>query len=212
MQRRCAAVALAVFTAFGAQSQTADPRSDAPEAPVTVAHPLKEASSYPEALALWRDADDLNAWLGHRFRYDMARAMQLSETQRSTGARLPIIEPARFFESPEGVCVDLSRFAVETLRAIAPGTQPKYLMIEFDPVTLQGNTLRRHWVVSFERDGQRYFFADSKRPGHIAGPYAQTQQFIDDYAAYRGRRIVAFREVDTYARGRRTPAARQTRS
>jgi len=32
--------------------------------------------------------------------------------------------------------VDLARFAVETLRAVAPETKPRYLMIEFDPVTM----------------------------------------------------------------------------
>jgi len=85
------------------------------------------------------------------------------------------------------------------------------LMIEFDPVSIAGNTLRRHWVVSFERGGERYFFADSKRPGHIAGPYASTQDFIAEYARYRGRRIVSFREVETYERKLRTLATRQKR-
>ena len=84
-------------------------------------------------------------------------------------------------------------------------------MIEFDPVSIAGNTLRRHWVVSFERGGERYFFADSKRPGHIAGPYASTQDFIAEYARYRGRRIVSFREVETYERKLRTLATRQKR-
>jgi hypothetical protein len=49
-------------------------------------------------------------------------------------------------------------------------------MIEFDPVSLAGNTLRRHWIASYERNGMRYFFADSKRPGHIAGPYPGTRR------------------------------------
>jgi hypothetical protein len=84
-------------------------------------------------------------------------------------------------------------------------------MIEFDPVSISGNTLRRHWVASFERDGKRYFFADSKRPGHMAGPYGSTQEFIAEYAAYRGRRIVSFREAETFERKARTPAAKQTR-
>jgi hypothetical protein len=83
---------------------------------------------------------------------------------------LPIYQPHKFFAAPSGVCVDLSRFAVETLRHIDPDARASYLMIEFAPVTIGGNTLRRHWLASFTRDGKYYFFADSKRPGHIAGP------------------------------------------
>jgi len=81
-------------------------------------------------------------------------------------------------------------------------------MIEFDPVTIRGNALRRHWVASFERDGKLYFFADSKRPGHIAGPYDSTQAFIDDYARYRGRTVVAFAERSTYERATRAAASK----
>ena len=77
-------------------------------------------------------------------------------------------------------------------------------MIEFDPVTIRGNALRRHWVASFARDGKLYFFADSKRPGYMAGPYETTQAFIADYARYRARTIVAFSERATYERTART--------
>lgn len=85
-------------------------------------------------------------------------------------------------------------------------------MIEFDPVSVRGNTLRRHWLVSFERGGQHYFFADSKRPGHIAGPYASVQAFVDEYAHYRGRRIVAFSERESYERRLRTRAVAEPAS
>ena len=85
-------------------------------------------------------------------------------------------------------------------------------MIEFDPVSIAGNTLRRHWIVSFERDGRHYFVADSKRPGHIAGPYASSDEFIAEYARYRGRRIVSFVERDSYERTMRTLAVRQPAS
>lgn len=93
-----------------------------------------------------------------------------------------------------------------------PAAKPMYVMIEFDPVSIGGNTLRGHWVASFERHGRRYFFADSKRLGHLAGPYASTQEFIAEYAQYRGRRIVSFREVESYERKARTPAVRQSRA
>jgi hypothetical protein len=107
------------------------------------------------------------------------------------------------------VCVDLARFAVETLHVIEPAAKPKYIMIEFEPVTVHGNTLRRHWLVFFERNEKRYFFADSKRPGHVAGPYSSTEEFIAEYARYRGRYIVSHRELESYQRRMRTFATAQ---
>jgi hypothetical protein len=88
----------------------------------------------------------------------------------------------------------------------------QYLMIEFDPVQIRGQMLRRHWVATFERDGQHWFFADSKRPGHIAGPYPSTQAYIADYAAYRGRAIVAWRELPSYQRSVKVRAQRSDRA
>ncbi len=192
-------------------AQRADPLSDAPEARSAPSAALIEADSYDQALARWRSADDVNAWIGARFQYDMQRALRLSETQRERGGRLPVHAPETLFQRPHGVCVDLSRFAVETLRRIEPAAKPAYLMIQFDPVTVQGQVLRRHWVARFERDGKLYFFADSKRPGHIAGPYADTAEYIRDYAAYRGRGIVAFREMESTDKQRRTLASKQAR-
>jgi hypothetical protein len=191
-------------------ASTADPASDAPEPGRTTTALADAPASYADALQRWKGAAEVNAWIGARFEYDLQRAMLLSETQRSRNARLPIHEPAAFFANPRGVCVDLSRFAVETLRAVDPASRPGYLMIEFNPVAIRGNTLRRHWVASFQRDGQTWFFADSKRPGHIAGPYADTQAFMTEYAKYRGREIVAVKEMDGYERKLRSaPSARE---
>jgi hypothetical protein len=173
--------------------------------------PFKDAASYAQALQIWRTPEDVNAWIDARFAYDHSRAMMLSETQRGGPRQLPIYPPHDFFAAPSGVCVDLSRFAVETLRHIDPALKPSYLMIEFAPVTIAGNSLRMHWLASFQRDGKLYFFADSKRPGHIAGPYDSAREFIDEYAAYRGREIVAFRELDSYQRSQSTAASRQRR-
>ena len=188
----------------------ADPASDAPEGPRQVVA-FKDAASYDEALRTWRSAEDVNAWIGARFAYDLPRAMLLSESQRGKSGSPPIHAPAAFFAAPSGICVDLSRFAVETLRQIDPGLAPSYLMIEFAPVTVAGNTLRKHWVASFVRDGKHYFFADSKRPGHIAGPYADAREFIAEYAAYRNRTVVSFSELPTYQRRQRALAAQQRR-
>jgi hypothetical protein len=77
-------------------------------------------------------------------------------------------------------------------------------MIEFAPMQIAGNSLRLHWLVRFKRGGKTYFFADSKRPGHIAGPYNDTREFINDYEQYRGRKIVTFRELESYHKQQRT--------
>jgi hypothetical protein len=197
--------------AGAALAQRADPASDAPEGRTRAAVPLRDATSYDDALARWRDASDVNAWIGAHFEYDMQRALRLSESQRERGPRLAIHAPAAFFGAPKGVCVDLSRFAVETLRRIDPTSKPSYLMIEFAPVSIQGQVLRRHWVARFERDGQFYYFADSKRPGHVAGPYADDAAYLKDYADYRGRAVVAFRARHSTDRTTRTMAAKQQR-
>ena len=120
------------LAALAAGAQQADPASDAPEQRFTAPSAVPPPTSYPDALARWRTPEDVNAWIGAHFQYDMARALQLSETQRARNGRMPILAPDAFFAQPAGVCVDLSRFAVETLRTTAPQTRPAYLMIEFD--------------------------------------------------------------------------------
>ena len=189
----------------------ADPASDAPETRTRGPAPAMPARSYAEALRSWQSAADVNDWIGARFEYDMARALQLSETQRRQHGRMAIVDPEAFYAEPRGVCVDLARFAVETLRVVQPEAGARYVMIEFDPVAIAGNTLRRHWVVSFRSDGKYYFFADSKRPGHVAGPYESTQEFMTEYARYRGRNIVSFAEAESYERRARTLAVKQGR-
>ncbi len=186
-------------------SYAADPLSDAPEDRERAIHNAQDYPSYAQAVQAWRTPEDLNAWIGAKFEYDADRSMLLSETQRAQRPGPPIVPPAEFFAAPRGICVDLSRFAVETLRAVAPDLKARYVMIEFDPAVIRGNTLRRHWVATFERGGKHYFFADSKRPGHIAGPYASTRAYLDDYAKYRGREIVAFRELDSFMRQSKAP-------
>lgn len=189
--------------------QASDPASDAPEAPRSHAGVVPDIDSYRGALELWRTPEDVNAWIGARFTYDTPRAIALSESQRNKSGPLPIHPPGEFFASPSGVCVDLSRFAVETLGQIDPDLAPRYLMIEFAPVTIDGNTLRLHWLAMFKRGGNYYFFADSKRPGYMAGPYSSTREFIEAYSTYRGRQVVAFRELESYRRKQRTLASKQ---
>jgi hypothetical protein len=201
-------VAVSLVASIGARA--ADPRSDAPDARIVAAIATPAPPSYDAALRSWRGAGDVNDWIGSHFAYDAPRSMLLSETQRGA-ARLAIHRPEDFYAEPSGVCVDLARFGVETLRAIDPGARPFYLMLEFAPLEIAGNVLRRHWMAGFERGGHRWFFADSKRPGHLAGPYEGTKAFVDEYAAYRHREVVAFRELESYERATRTFATKRVR-
>jgi hypothetical protein len=189
---------------FAGPLHSADPSSDAPEYPPDSTAVLKTADSYEHALQVWNTPEDISAWIAHNFSYDMARAMRLSETQRAKNSDFSIYTPSEFFTTKGGVCVDLSRFGVETLRSIDPQSDPGYLLIEFAPMHVAGNTLRFHWLASFKRDGKTYFFADSKRPGHIAGPYKDATEFVRDYEQYRDRKIQAFREVESYKKQQRT--------
>jgi hypothetical protein len=173
---------------------------------------LSEAqTAYDRAVQSWTAPEDISAWIAARFTYDTDRAVQLSATRRAKDGAIAIHEPAAFFETGSGVCVDLARFGVETLRRIAPHSEPRYLMLELEPATIRGNTLRLHWLASFRRDGKLYFFADSRRPGHIAGPYDDAQAFVAHYA-YDGRRVLTFRELETYEKTRRARAVMRQRT
>ena len=136
MRRVLAPFLLAFLAACGSLRGTADPASDAPEGQRLHLAAFKDATSQLQALQVWRTPEEVNAWIGAKFHYDLSRAMVLSENQRSRSGRLPIYPAQEFFVAPSGICVDLSRFAVETLRQIDPDLQANYLMIEFSPVTL----------------------------------------------------------------------------
>ncbi len=154
--------------------------------------------SYTQALGTWKTAEDINKWVSGSFTYDRARAIKLSSNRKKQIKGISIYKPSEFFVTKAGICVDLARFGVETLKKIDPNSDPNYLMIEFDPIQINGNTFRLHWLVSFKKDGKKYFFCDSKRPGFLAGPYNSTQVFINEYEQYRGRKIVSHRELESY--------------
>jgi hypothetical protein len=157
MHRTLTVLILVALAACSSLTDAADPLSDAPEDRYIATTPIKVAPSYEQALLIWRNAEDLNAWIGTRFEYDMSRAMLLSETQRAKSGRLPIYSPEEFFSAPRGVCVDLSRFAVEMLRVIDPQVKPAFLLIEFAPVSIGGNTLRLHWLAMYRHQGSIVF-------------------------------------------------------
>jgi hypothetical protein len=167
--------------------------------------------SYTQALGIWKTAEDINRWVASSFTYDRTRAIKLSYNRKNKKKGISIYKPSEFFVTKAGVCVDLARFGVETLKKIDPNSDPNYLMIEFDPIQINGNTFRLHWLVSFKKGGKKYFFCDSKRPGFLAGPYNSTQFFINEYEQYRGRKIVSHRELDFYKKKRKLKSVKGRR-
>jgi len=166
-------------------------------------------STYAQALATWKSPEDIAGFTGARFSYDRARALTLAESGDGRTERPPIHAPEALYAHPSGMCVDLARFGVETLNRIDPRYASRYLMLEFPPVEIDGRTMRRHWLASFMRDGQWWFFADSRRPGHVAGPYASVEAFVADYQRYRKQEIVSWRIADGYGRRMRVQATRR---
>lgn len=152
--------------------------------------------SFEEALITWKTIQDVNSWIRSDFRYDMKRALQLSEN--ASEEKPEIYTPQELYQKKAGVCIDLARFAVETGRKLQPEARLCYLMIEFEPVTVDGRILRKHWLASYETDSGLYFMADSKRPGHIAGPYTKTEDFISEYSLFRNRKIESFRLLEDF--------------
>lgn len=195
-----ALIVVGVLASDRANSAHVDPASDAPAARSTLTRSQGHIGSNADALAAWRKPEDVNDWISARFEYDNDRAVRLSESQRAVGQAAVIHEPSAFFNRPAGICVDLARFVVETLRAVAPELSSRYVMIELTPVLSEGQVLRRHWIASFERNDGYYFFADSKYPGKLSGPYASVESFIVECQAIRQREIVAFRQLDSYLR------------
>jgi hypothetical protein len=194
----------ACFALFASMASHADRLPDEPPPRATEAAAAPAPASYAEALAAWTGAEDVARFLDGRFVYDRARALALADDPQRAG-RVPAIHaPEAVFADPKGVCVDVARFGVETLNRIDKRHAARYLMIEFEPVTIEGRTLRRHWIATFERDGAHWMVADSWRPGHVAGPYASVDAFIAGYARDRERTIVAWRVRESFERQQRT--------
>ncbi|HEX7838755.1 MAG TPA: hypothetical protein VF469_14865 [Kofleriaceae bacterium] len=167
---------------------------------VAACHPSIRSwpSNYEKALTRWSSIEDINAWIGAHFEYDMERALALSETQRTGTSQTPIYTPEHLYGVPRGTCVDLARFAYETALRVVPGMTLHYLMVEFEPLEIRGNTMRRHWFVTFERNGKLYGFGDSNRPGIITGPYDSLAEMVHDYEQYRARKIVDAQQRDSF--------------
>ena len=198
-----------VLFAFAAIA-SAQSLPDAPEPRGAVAPLVDAPKRYADALEAWKTPEDIARFTDATFVYDRRRALALAETTGPRTSRPAIHAPEAMFDKPHGVCIDLARFGVETLNRLDPAYDARYVMLEFEPVIVEGRSLRRHWVASFRRGGKVWVFADSRRPGHVAGPYESVDAFVADYARYRSQPIVAFRETGTYLRTMRAAARAAT--
>lgn len=152
--------------------------------------------SYTRTVESWASVADVNKWIAENFRYDMQRARQLADSDRRQ--KIYIYEPAELFRKKKGVCVDLARFAYESLKAIDPDLEPSYLMIEFEPLKIEDHTFKRHWLVVYREADQVFVLADTKRPGYLSGPHRHLAEFITEYQVFRNRKIITYKLRDTY--------------
>jgi len=136
-------------------------------------------------------------WVRDEFQYDLERALDLADDS-PVSAAAEIYTPRETFDARSGTCVDLCRFAVDTLRAIDPATPANYLMIEFEPLRIADRTLRRHWLAVGEYPLGLVVFADTKYPGEVSDPYPSLAVFVADYEVRRGRRVLGFELRTTF--------------
>lgn len=159
--------------------------------------------SYDDALASWTTPEDIMCWARDEFRYDLERALDLAEDS-PIRADAEIYTPRETFDARSGTCVDLCRFAVDTLRAIDPATPVNYLMIEFEPVRIADRTLRRHWLAVYEHPLGLVGFADTKYPGELGEPHRSLAALVADYEVRRERRVLGFELRTTFLKQLKT--------
>jgi hypothetical protein len=163
--------------------------------------------SYAQAIQNWKTVEEVNTWIADNFQYDMQRARRLAGGQGRQ--RVSVYDPAEVFRHKKGVCVDLARYACETLETINPDLSPRYLMIEFEPLQIGNSTFIRHWLIVYLKENQYFVLADTKRPGHISGPYSHLADFIAEYQSFRKRIIVSYKLTDTYKKKRKQKRKKQ---
>ncbi len=184
--------------------------SDAPDD--SILHPVDTLKllSYTTALKQWKTVAEVNKWIKENFRYEIERAKQLAENSLER-EKTEIYSPVEFYQIKKGVCLDLSRFAVETTNSIDTSKHVQYLMIEFEPIIIDHSLLKKHWVAIFQEAAGFYIFADSKRPGHISGPYKNVDDFIVDYQTFRARKIVDWKVLPSYQKKKKMMQQKMTR-
>src|SRR5687768_11302526 len=115
--------------------------------------------SYDTALQKWKTIHDVNDWIKENFRYSMERARQLAENS-STREKVRIFTPIELYQINKGVCIDLSRFAVETINIIDSSKHVQYLMIEFEPIVIDSSILKKHWMAIYQDSSGYHLLAD----------------------------------------------------
>lgn len=164
--------------------------------------------TYDEALANWKTPQDIMRWAREEFQYDLERAFHLAE-DNLIPADPEIYTPRETFQTRSGTCVDLCRFAVETLRTIDPAVPVSYLMIEFEPVRIANRTLRRHWLAVYENPLGFVAFADTKYPGELSDPNPSLAGLVANYEVRRGRRVLGFALRTTFLKEKKRRATAQ---
>lgn len=156
-----------------------------------------DSISYETVLTQWKTVANVNNWIKENFRYSFERAKQLADNS-PTREQLHIYSPAELYHTKKGVCIDLARFAVETITILDTSKHIQYLMIEFEPINIDGSIIKKHWMTVYRDSSGYYFLADSKRPGLITGPYRIVDDFITDYQTFRERKIVSWKILISY--------------
>ncbi len=162
--------------------------------------------SYEAALKKWKKVSDVNEWIKAHFSYSLERAKELAENSPGR-EKTDIYLPAELYQSGKGVCIDVSRFAVETMRTIDPSSDVNYLLIEFEPINIDGFIIKKHWLAVSKDSTGYHVFADSKRPGYMAGPYQQLEEFIIPYQQYRERKIISWKLLPSYQKKKKASSA-----
>lgn len=182
--------------------------SDAPNDLTFQPSDTSNLTAYETALKQWKTIAEVNKWIKENFRYEIERAKQLAENsveREKTG----IYSPSEFYQIKKGVCLDLSRFAVETTNLIDTSKHVQYLMIEFEPIIIDSSIIKKHWMAIYEDALGYYIFADSKRPGHIGGPYKNVDDFMVDYQTFRDRKIISWKVLASYKKKKMEKMVRQ---
>jgi hypothetical protein len=165
--------------------------------------------TYDDALASWKTPEDIMRWVRDEFQYDLERALDFAEDSPASPA-VEVYAPRETFNARSGTCIDLCRFAVDTLRAIDSATPVNYLMIDFEPVRIADRTLRRHWLAVYEHPLGLVVFADTKYPGELSKPDPSLAGFVANYEVRRGRRVLGFRLRTTFAKELKTKKRQAT--
>lgn len=183
-----------------------DSLSDAP-AIYRTSNEAGESQSYQDVIKKWGSYLEVNLWISSNFRYSISRAKELGENSQVRD-KTPILTPAELFAKKSGVCIDLSRFGVETLNSIDSSYRAKYLMLDFEPIEVEGRILRKHWLAVFSKGGNLYVFADSKTPGKLWGPYRDLSVFVSAYQQFRSRKINDWKLLPSYQKKRLSKSVR----